>query len=306
MEKYKSLKILQKSPNSGVCFLYLNRPSHLNAVSRDFLTEFPKAISSLGQNPDVAVIIFAGSGIDFQTLDNALKGSYAADCGRNVERLRLHMKFLQEAITALECCRKPVIAAVHGACIGGAIDIITACDIRFCSSDAFFSVKEVDLAITADLGTLQRLPVLLGLKMPWSWLLLVGGLQVPKLKTWAWSLSSSSYGVTSARDVSHYEERQRKYPSRQQVLPREASLELKTMETPTCKRYGLSGSLTPVTWRMAHGAWRKPQGTNWSSKFVRLLRPNNEEQTEDVVVTKQASMTVSSHDRLQRVDNSPR
>ncbi|KAM3202596.1 hypothetical protein P3L10_030220 [Capsicum annuum] len=188
MEKYKSLKILQKSPNSGVCFLYLNRPSHLNAVSRDFLTEFPKAISSLGQNPDVAVIIFAGSGIDFQTLDNALKGSYAADCGRNVERLRLHMKFLQEAITALECCRKPVIAAVHGACIGGAIDIITACDIRFCSSDAFFSVKEVDLAITADLGTLQRLPVLLGLKMPWSWLLLVGGLQVPKLKTWAWSL----------------------------------------------------------------------------------------------------------------------
>ncbi|PHU03095.1 hypothetical protein BC332_28346 [Capsicum chinense] len=235
MEKYKSLKILQKSPNSGVCFLYLNRPSHLNAVSRDFLTEFPKAISSLDQNPDVAVIIFAGSGIDFQTLDSALKGSYAADCGRNVERLRLHMKFLQEAITALRV-------------------------LSFCSSDAFFSVKEVDLAITADLGTLQRLPVLLGLKMPWSWLLLVRGLQVPKLKTWAWSLSSSSYGVTSARDVSHYEERQRKYPSRQQVLkPREASLELKTMETPTCKRYGLSGSLTPVTWRMAHGASRKGQ-----------------------------------------------
>ncbi|KAF3635559.1 putative delta(3,5)-Delta(2,4)-dienoyl-CoA isomerase, mitochondrial-like isoform X2 [Capsicum annuum] len=168
MEEYKSLKIIQKSPNSGVCFLYLNRPSHLNALSGDFFTEFPKAISSLDQNPDVAVIILAGSGkhfcsgIDFQTLNNALKGSYAADCGRNVERLRQHIKFLQEAISALECCRKPVIAAVHGACIGGAIDIITACDIRFCSSDAFFSVKEVDLAITADLGTLQRLPSIVG------------------------------------------------------------------------------------------------------------------------------------------------
>lgn len=55
-----------------------------------------------------------------------------------------------------------MIAAVHGACIGGAIDIITACDIRYCSSDAFFSVKEVDLAITADLGTLQRLPSIVG------------------------------------------------------------------------------------------------------------------------------------------------
>ncbi|KAG5605314.1 hypothetical protein H5410_026806 [Solanum commersonii] len=65
---------------------------------------------------------------------------------------------MQEAITALECCRKPVIAAVHGACIGGAIDLITACDIRYCSSDAFFSIKEVDLAMTTDLGILQRLP----------------------------------------------------------------------------------------------------------------------------------------------------
>ncbi|CAN4124166.1 unnamed protein product [Withania somnifera] len=166
--EYKSLKIIQKSPNSLVYYLYLNRPSHLNALSRDFFIEFPKAISSLDQNPDVAVIILAGSGkhfcsgIDLQTLSDAFKEAHAVDCGLKVERLRRHIKLLQEAITALESCRKPVIAAVHGACIGGAIDIITACDIRFCSSDAFFSVKEVDLAITADLGTLQRLPSLVG------------------------------------------------------------------------------------------------------------------------------------------------
>ncbi|KAJ8547746.1 hypothetical protein K7X08_011332 [Anisodus acutangulus] len=168
MEEYKSLKIIQISPNSRVYYLYLNRSGQLNALSRDFFTEFPKAISSLDQNPNVAVIILAGSGkhfcsgIDLQTVSDGLEETNSPDCGRKVERLRRHIKFLQEAITAIECCRKPVIAAVHGACIGGAIDIITACDIRYCCSDAFFSVKEVDLAITADLGTLQRLPSIVG------------------------------------------------------------------------------------------------------------------------------------------------
>ncbi|KAI8526792.1 hypothetical protein RHMOL_Rhmol12G0024100 [Rhododendron molle] len=69
---------------------------------------------------------------------------------------------MQDAITAIERCRKPVIAAVHGACIGGGIDIITACDVRYSTESAFFSVKEVDLGITADLGTLQRLPSIVG------------------------------------------------------------------------------------------------------------------------------------------------
>ncbi|XP_060214249.1 delta(3,5)-Delta(2,4)-dienoyl-CoA isomerase, peroxisomal [Lycium barbarum] len=164
-EEYKSLQIIQNCPNSRVYHLYLNGPNHVNALSQDFFTEFPRALTTLDQNPDVGVIILAGSGkhfcsgIDLQTLADGFKQT---DCGRKVERLRRHIKFLQEAITALECCRKPVIASVHGACIGGAIDIITACDIRFCSSDAFFSVKEVDLAIPADLGTLQRLPTIVG------------------------------------------------------------------------------------------------------------------------------------------------
>lgn len=73
-----------------------------------------------------------------------------------------HIKFMQEAITALEFRRKPMIATLHGACIGGEIDLTTACDIRYCSSDAFFSIKEVDLAMTADLGILQRLPSIVG------------------------------------------------------------------------------------------------------------------------------------------------
>lgn len=69
---------------------------------------------------------------------------------------------MQESITAIEECRKPVIASIHGGCIGGGVDIVTACDLRYCTAEAVFSVREVKLGITADLGTLQRLPRIVG------------------------------------------------------------------------------------------------------------------------------------------------
>lgn len=72
------------------------------------------------------------------------------------------IQFLQDAISALETCRVPVIAAVDGQCIGGAIDLITACDLRFCTDSALFCIKETDLAMVADIGTLQRLPRIVG------------------------------------------------------------------------------------------------------------------------------------------------
>ncbi|KNA24217.1 hypothetical protein SOVF_017640 [Spinacia oleracea] len=165
MAEYKTLKINQIKPNSSVFYLYLNRPSHRNALSRDFFDEFPRALKSLDQNPNVNAIILAGAGdhfcagIDINTLSSITK---SADRGRSGEWFRREIKYLQSAITALEECRKPVIVGIHGACIGGGIDIISACDIRYCTEDAFFSVKEVDLAITADLGTLQRLPGIVG------------------------------------------------------------------------------------------------------------------------------------------------
>ncbi|KAA8530030.1 hypothetical protein F0562_034564 [Nyssa sinensis] len=168
MENFRNLEIVQKSPNSPVFYLYLNRPSLRNALSHDFFTEFPKALWSLDQNPNVGVIILSGngdhfcSGIDLKVLASMSKRVQSNDRGRTGERLRREIKGMQEALTAIERCRKPVIAAIHGACIGGGVDIITSCDIRFCTEDAFFSVKEVDLAITADLGTLQRLPSIVG------------------------------------------------------------------------------------------------------------------------------------------------
>lgn len=168
MERYKTLEIVQQTPNSPIFHLYLNRPLLRNALSRDFFAEFPKALSSLDQNPNVRVIILCGrgdhfcSGIDLKTLNSITSDVLSNDLGRTGDRLRREIKGMQAAITALELCRKPVIAGIHGACIGGGIDIVTACDIRCCTQDALFSVKEVDLAITADLGTLQRLPSIVG------------------------------------------------------------------------------------------------------------------------------------------------
>lgn len=167
MEEYKSLKIT--SDSGGVYNLILNRPATLNALSPDFFVEFPKALSHLDENPNVSVIVLSGkgdhfcAGIDINSLKTISSSTAASDDrGRAAERLRRHVLFMQEAITSVEKCRKPVIASIHGACIGGGIDLITACDIRFSTDSAFFSVKEVDLAIVADLGTLQRLPFIVG------------------------------------------------------------------------------------------------------------------------------------------------
>ncbi|KAL1539228.1 delta(3,5)-delta(2,4)-dienoyl-CoA isomerase [Salvia divinorum] len=165
---YKTLQIKRKSPNSSVFDLVINRPSRGNALSADFFTEFPAALSSLDRNPDVAVVVLSGAGkhfctgIDLRLLNSITQNAGSAEEGRTREKLRREIKSMQQTVTAVEECRKPVIAAVHGACIGGGVDIITACDLRYCTEEAEFSVKEVDLAITADLGTLQRLPGIVG------------------------------------------------------------------------------------------------------------------------------------------------
>ncbi|KZV47452.1 hypothetical protein F511_23032 [Dorcoceras hygrometricum] len=167
-ETYKSLQIKQRSPDSRVFYLYLNNPSRGNALSCHFFTEFPAAVASLDQNPDVAVIILAGagkhfcSGIDLDILNPTIPSEESTAPGYAAEKLRREIKAMQRAVNAIEECRKPVIASIHGACIGGGVDIAAACDIRYCVKSAFFSVKEVDMGLAADLGSLQRLPGIVG------------------------------------------------------------------------------------------------------------------------------------------------
>jgi enoyl-CoA hydratase/carnithine racemase len=116
---------------------------------------------SLGANPDVRAILLSGRGRHFTAgLDLEYAASQfppADDPGRAAEARLRHIEWLQDMFSAVEQARVPVIAAIHGGCIGAGVDLVTACDIRVASADAFFQVAEVDVAITADLGTLQRL-----------------------------------------------------------------------------------------------------------------------------------------------------
>lgn len=144
-------------------------PGKGNAMGPDFWRECPRVFEELDRDESVRAVIVRGEGANFTYgLDlPAMMGDLGpllAGDGAAGTRARLFDKIaeLQGAFRAIASCRKPVIAAIHGWCIGGGVDLITACDIRLCSRDAKFSVREVKVAMVADLGSLQRLPAIVG------------------------------------------------------------------------------------------------------------------------------------------------
>ncbi len=147
-----------------VAIVWLDRPEKLNAMAPDFWTDFPAIIEALGGDDEVRVLVIAGRGRAFTVgLDLAAFGpelAHPASAASVADRMALYQKIkgMQHTFTSLAECPKPVIAAVHGYCIGGGVDLITACDIRLCSADSVFSVRETKLAMVADVGTMQRLP----------------------------------------------------------------------------------------------------------------------------------------------------
>lgn len=145
----------------------INRPEKANALNLPAWEEMRRIFDDLNKNTAVRVIILRGegkhfcAGIDLETLMN-LQNFTTIKCeGRKREALRNFILNLQDTITAMERCCKPVLAAIHKACVGGGLDIVSACDMRYCTEDAYFSIKEIDLGLVADLGSLQRLPQLL-------------------------------------------------------------------------------------------------------------------------------------------------
>ncbi len=126
----------------------------------------PGGIPKELENADIRCVVMNGEGknfcvgIDLMSLGEAMQTG--DDAARNGLKIRTNVLRLQECISAIEACPVPVIMAVHGACYGLGVDIITAGDIRVASKDAMFSVKEIDLSIVADIGTLQRLPFIVG------------------------------------------------------------------------------------------------------------------------------------------------
>ncbi len=148
----------------NIAELHFNRPEKANALNRQSWEELKAAFEELDKDPSVRVVILSGkgkhfcSGIDLELL-MYIQQLNQNDCeGRKREKLKDFIVWLQDSINAIEKCRKPVIAAIHGACLGGGLDIAAACDMRFCTEDARFSIKETELGLVADLGVLQRLP----------------------------------------------------------------------------------------------------------------------------------------------------
>lgn len=150
---------------AGVAEVALARPDKSNAMDGAMFAAIGDTFRALGSDPRVRAIVLYGEGRHFSA---GIDLAYAAaqfgaseDPARAGEARLRHVHQLQDMFAAVEQARVPVIAAIHGGCIGAGVDLASACDIRILSADAFLQVAEVDVAITADLGTLQRLTYLL-------------------------------------------------------------------------------------------------------------------------------------------------
>jgi len=150
-----------------IAHVQINRPEKVNAMNADFWTEIVDVFRWIDDTDEVRVVVLFGagkhfsSGIDLMLLAQA-GSALGKDVGRNAEALRRKILQLQASFNAVDNCRKPVLAAIQGYCLGGAIDLISACDMRYASACAQFSIKEIDMGMAADVGTLQRLPRIIG------------------------------------------------------------------------------------------------------------------------------------------------
>ncbi len=153
----------------GVATVCLNRPDKANSMNAAMWEELQACFEWIDSEPSARVAILAGNGkhfcagIDLSLFANIVPGQAGSkEPGRQAEALRRTILRLQDNLSAVERCRKPVLAAIHHTCIGGGVDLTSCCDMRYCSEDAYFSIKEIDLGMVADVGTLQRLPRLIG------------------------------------------------------------------------------------------------------------------------------------------------
>src|SRR5437016_3754879 len=178
-------------PAEYVAHVEINRPQKLNALVDPMWPEMKTVFEWLSSNPDVRCVLFSGAGDRaFTTGEFSEKGysprgilslntwmagldvqaaaqhgpiqAPAIDPSRKAFALRSHILDWQSCVSAISSCQKPVIALMHGYVYGAGIDLSTACDIRFCAANAVFCIKETDIGLAADVGTLARLPKVLG------------------------------------------------------------------------------------------------------------------------------------------------
>ena len=162
--KYKCFDL---NVSENIANLIFSRPDELNTMSRDFWVELGDVLDEINRDSDIRVVVMSSTGkhfcagMDLNAFSNGVDNipdNKKPDNARVGEAIYRVAKELQEYISTLEKIRVPVIAAIQGGCIGGAVDLVTACDIRLASNDAFFCIQEVNIGMAADVGTLQRLP----------------------------------------------------------------------------------------------------------------------------------------------------
>jgi len=150
-----------------IAHIQLNRPEAMNSMNADFWQEVPQVVREIDQKAEARCIVISSTGKHFSAgMDLAIFANpdllpSEGEPGRLGENLRRVVLELQDVCTALEEVRIPVLTAIQGGCIGGAVDLVCASDSRYCTEEAFFSIKETQLGMTADVGTLQRLPHLI-------------------------------------------------------------------------------------------------------------------------------------------------
>ncbi len=162
-----AFKSFELSIEDHIGHIQFSRPESLNSMNQDFWLELPQAARALEAAEDVRVIVLSSTGkhfsagMDLAVFQNPNTLPMTGDPGRVGENIRRLVLQLQATLSALEAVRVPVLAAIQGGCIGGALDMVCCADSRYCTEDAFFTIKETEIGMTADMGTLQRLPKLM-------------------------------------------------------------------------------------------------------------------------------------------------
>jgi enoyl-CoA hydratase len=168
-QQYRSIRAARAEGKDAVAEVVLIGPGKGNAMGPDFWREVPEVFERIDRDPSIRAVIVRGNGGNFSYgLDlMAMMGSLGplfSGMQMAPERTKLLelIDDMQRSFNRVVSCRKPVICAVSGWCIGGGLDFAAACDVRLCSADAKFSLREVKVAMVADLGSLQRLPPIIG------------------------------------------------------------------------------------------------------------------------------------------------
>jgi len=156
-------EFFELSHENGVAHLQLNRPERLNTMTPAFFPAVRDAVRRLGDEGATRAMVISSTGKHFSagmSLDVFAGSELALAATTPRERLAFQesLRRLIDCFSALDEARFPIVCAIQGGCIGGALDLATACDLRVCSADAFFTVQEISIGMAADLGVLQRLP----------------------------------------------------------------------------------------------------------------------------------------------------